>query len=140
MLPHGLPPWASDDAIFFITVCCAKRGANQLCCDAIAEPIWESIEFRQARRAWFVHLWLLMPDHLHALVSFPNDTNPAKVVATWKEILAKKTSVRWQRDFFDHRLRSDASYREKAHYIRQNPVRKGLVSRPEDWKFVWQPK
>ena len=91
------------------------------------------------RGDWFVRLWLLMPDHLHALISFPRDKIPTKVIANWKEIIAKKTQVTWQRDFFDHRLRSDESHEEKAHYIRQNPARKGLVTKPEDWKFVWEP-
>ena len=138
-LPHGVPPWVRDDATFFVTVCCANRNLNQLCIDPIAQVIWESIEFRQMRGDWFVHLWLLMPDHLHALISFPRDKIPTKVIANWKEIIAKKTQVTWQRDFFDHRLRSDESHEEKAHYIRQNPARKGLVTKPEDWKFVWEP-
>ncbi len=80
-----------------------------------------------------------MPDHLHALVSFPKDRNPTKIIANWKENVAKTTDVRWQRDFFDHRLRNDESYDEKAHYIRQNPVRKALVSDPKGWDFFWEP-
>jgi len=36
--------------------------------------------------------------------------------------------IKWQRDFFEHRLRSDESWREKADYILANPVRKGLVA------------
>ncbi len=86
-----------------------------------------------------MRLWLLMPDHLHALISFPRETNPTKVVSNWKEIVAKKSGIAWQRDFFDHRLRSHESHQEKATYIRQNPVRKGLVSKAEDWKFIWEP-
>jgi mono/diheme cytochrome c family protein len=35
-------------------------------------------------------------------------------------------------------LRKDESYREKADYIRANPVRAGLVTRPEDWPYFWQ--
>ena len=137
-LPHGTPPWVRADAIFFITICCALRGTNQLCVESVAAMIWESITFRQNRGDWFVHLWLLMPDHLHALVSFPQELNPTKIISNWKEIIAKKTGVKWQRDFFDHRLRSDESHEEKANYIRQNPVRKGLVANAEDWKFVWE--
>jgi REP element-mobilizing transposase RayT len=138
-LPHGIPVWARHEAILFVTICCATRGANQLCHDPVATPIWESIEWRQRRGDWFVHLWLLMPDHLHALVSFPAERDPVRVIANWKEIMAKKAGVHWQRDFFDHRLRSGESLQQKAGYIRQNPVRKGLVSQAEDWKFVWNP-
>lgn len=86
-----------------------------------------------------MHLWLLMPDHLHALISFPMDRNYPKIIANWKENIAKTTGVRWQRDFFDHRLRSHESHEAKATYIRQNPVRKGLVREAGEWKFVWEP-
>ncbi len=104
-----------------------------------AEVVFESVAFRQNRGDWFIHLLLLMPDHLHALVSFPRDRDMKHVVSQWKEITAKKTGVTWQRDYFDHRLRNDESYLEKAHYIRMNPVRKGLIAANEVWPFQWGP-
>ena len=42
----------------------------------------------------------------------------------------------WQAEFFDHLIRSQDSYRQKWDYVRQNPVRAGLVKNPEDW--LWQ--
>jgi putative transposase len=139
-LPHGTPPWIRRDAVFFITVCCADRETNQLCLPAVAKTVFESVEFRVNRGDWWVHLLVLMPDHLHALISFPQDREMRKVVSNWKENLAKKAGIRWQRDFFDHRLRSDESYEEKARYIRLNPLRRGLILSPADWKFVWEPR
>lgn len=138
-LSHNSPPWVRGDAILFITTCCVPRGANQLCVESTANIIWESIEFRQKRQDWFVHLWLLMPDHLHALISFPDRSNFSKTMASWEEITAKKARVTWQRDFFDHRLRTNESLEEKSHSILQNPVRKGLVAKTEDGNFVWRP-
>jgi REP element-mobilizing transposase RayT len=41
----------------------------------------------------------------------------------------------WQREFFDHVLRSEESYAEKWEYVRQNPVRAGLATGVEDWPF-----
>jgi len=41
----------------------------------------------------------------------------------------------WQEGFFDHVLRSDESYAEKWNYVRQNPVRAGLVARAEEWPY-----
>jgi putative transposase len=138
-LPHGAAPWVRGEIVYFVTVCCSPRGINQLCVGPVSTAIWESLEFRQQRRDRFVHLWLLMPDHLHALVSFSKAQNLTKTIANWKEITAKKAAIGWQRDFFDHRLRSAQELREKETYIRQNPVRKGVVERAEDWKFVWCP-
>ena len=60
-------------------------------------------------------------------------------ISNGKEITAKKCAIRWQRDFFDHRLRAPESLEAKARYIRMNPVRGGLVAAPQDWKFVWEP-
>ena len=136
-LPHAVPKWVRADAIFFITISCAPRSLNRLCHPDLALALFETIEFRQRRGDWFVHLILLMPDHLHALISFPRDREMQKVISNWKEIVAKKTAVRWQRDFFDHRLRAEESFDEKAHYIRINPVRKGPTPDPHSWPYKW---
>ena len=127
-----------DDAVFFITLCCEPRGENQLCRPEIAEPVFESIAFRNGKGVWHLRLCVLMPDHLHALVAFPHDASMKRVLSTWKEHLAKQCGVKWQRDFFDHRLRGEEGYRDKASYIRENPVRKGLVSAADTWPYVWQ--
>lgn len=136
-LPHGIPAWVKSKAVFFLTICCRPRDLNQLCHDQVAAVIWESIEFRQHRGDWFVDLWLLMPDHLHALVRFADHLNYVKAIANWKEVIAKRTEVHWQRDFFDHRLRSPQGCAGKEAYIRENPVRRGLIGNAADWKYVW---
>lgn len=135
-LPHQVPAWVKSGNLFFLTVCCAERGANQLCVEGIARAIFESVNHRQERAHWFVRLLLLMPDHLHMLAAFPPGGEMAKTVRLWKTYLARQHGVRWQRDFFDHRLRDDESWEAKADYIRQNPVRAGFVARAEDWPHV----
>ena len=64
----------------------------------------------------------------------------------WKRYHASQTGVDWQTDWFEHRLRTEKAFLEKAHYVRMNPVRKGLVDSPEQWPYVidcvhscWQP-
>jgi hypothetical protein len=42
----------------------------------------------------------------------------------------------WQREFFDHVLRSTESYSEKWNYVKDNPVRAGLVSASDEWKYA----
>jgi REP element-mobilizing transposase RayT len=86
-----------------------------------------------------MHYALLMPDHLHALASFPTDDTMAKVVTAWKKYTARTHRISWQRGFFDHRLRRDESLRDKEEYIRQNPMRAGLVGQDESWPYVWTP-
>jgi len=58
-------------------------------------------------------------------------------VAAWKRLTARRYSVVWQRDFFDHRLRSDESFEQKVAYIRDNPVRKALVKDASAWPYAW---
>ncbi|MFO1487693.1 MAG: hypothetical protein U1F65_04370 [Verrucomicrobiota bacterium] len=41
----------------------------------------------------------------------------------------------WQKGFFDHVMRSEESYSEKWLYVAENPIRKKLVARPEDWPY-----
>ncbi len=138
-LPHAIPAWVdSRSAIYFITINCAERGRNQLALPAVAAALFETVRHRQGLGLWWPHLFLLMPDHVHALLSFPpSDKRIQVIISKWKEWTAKQLGLSWQRDFFEHRLRRDESRRAKADYILQNPVRKQLVARPEEWPFIY---
>jgi REP element-mobilizing transposase RayT/mono/diheme cytochrome c family protein len=139
-LPHDRPIWIRpEDEIFFITICCQERKRNQLSRPEIAPVIFDSVRFRNQNHVWFAHLVLLMPDHLHGLISFPSEQSMKQIVANWKRFLATNLKIDWQRDFFDHRLRRDESFVEKANYIRANPIRAGFVNRSEDWPYFWTP-
>jgi len=82
---------------------------------------------------------LLMPDHLHAIISFPREPGIKATITNWKHYLATHQPIQWQRDFFDHRLRTEHEEREKIDYILRNPVRKNLCVRPEDWPWIYRP-
>ncbi len=140
-LPHNVPLWIDPTKeIYFITVSCLQRGQNQLAISEIADQLIETVAYRNERSIWSVRLMLIMPDHVHFLVSFPDSgkTIPT-IMSKWKEWAAKHLAIQWQRDFFEHRLRRDESARDKADYILLNPVRAGLVAKPEDWAFVFIP-
>jgi REP element-mobilizing transposase RayT len=81
-----------------------------------------------------------MPDHLHLFVR--GDDN--FVLGEWVKGLKRTISMafqeqvkpfRWQPGFFDHLLRNDESYAQKWAYVRDNPVRAGLVARTEQWQY-----
>jgi REP element-mobilizing transposase RayT len=135
---HVTPPWVKPGEVFFVTMGCTRRGANQLARPEIFSVMTRALEhYVRASRLW-ADLFLVMPDHLHALLSFPADESMEKVVRDWKRYVAKQTGVVWQAGFFDHRLRNNESYEEKAHYIRQNPVRAGLVAVAQEWPYIWE--
>ena len=95
------------------------------------------IYHEQAR--WNLNLLLLMPDHLHALIGIDGQTSLAQLIRDYKRITAKIAGVRWQRNFFDHRLRHSESLAEKFAYICQNPVRAGLILSENDWPYILIP-
>jgi putative transposase len=141
-LPHDVPLWVDPTReTYFVTICCLPRGLNQLAKPKVAENVFETLSHRNAMGIWSVRLALLMPDHVHLIVSFPdNGREIQQIISKWKEWTAKTLPIRWQRDFFEHRVRRDENVREKADYIIFNPVRAGLVRRPEDWKFLFVPE
>jgi putative transposase len=54
-----------------------------------------------------------------------------------KMLLANRVAPsHWQKTFFDHLLGSAESYSEKWNYVRENPVRAGLVAKAEDWPYM----
>ena len=136
-LPHDVPSWVKSGAVWFITVNALPRGINHLCNADVANAVWDAVRFNVGRGLWWPHLFLLMPDHLHGLFGFAQDASLRKIVSDWKHYTAHELDLDWQRDFFDHRLRRDESFDEKAYYIRQNPVRKGLARKADDWPYVW---
>jgi len=96
-----------------------------------------------------LHAAVIMPDHAHLLFTGLRDAEGWTFALP--EILRaiKGSSARsinkligsigrlWQDESFDHVLRRNESLRETIEYIRQNPVRKGLVDKPEDYQWLW---
>ena len=137
-LPHGIPSWVTEGAIYFITICANPRGANTLATATIAPWLLESLTFRERRGDWYLHLVLIMPDHVHLLMSFPRVPGMVQSLGQWKRHVAREKGVAWQQGFFEHRLRSDESLVEKAHYIRENPVRARLCAQWDEWPYILQ--
>ena len=125
----GPPPWV------FLTVCTENR-APWLAVSSVHTTLREI--WKNQATAWLVSDYVLMPDHLH-LFCAPRDPKFTieRWIAFWKDCLTK-THVApgvFQSGGFHHRLRDNESYAEKWHYAQENPVRHGLVARPEDWPF-----
>jgi REP element-mobilizing transposase RayT len=130
---HDVPHWVEDGALFFITVNCTERGRLQLTQPPVATGLLDVARFYHDSGRWHLELFVLMPDHLHAIVGFPRGVAMTDVFKAWKRYAAQQFGIEWQVGFFDHRLRNDAEVTEKHDYIRQNPVRKRLCQRPEEW-------
>jgi putative transposase len=85
--------------------------------------------------------YVILPDHLHFFVGLPDNLKLGDWIGTLKRVLTRSlersgsSDPIWQRGFFDHVLRSNESYAEKWSYVRENPVRAGLVENVDDWPF-----
>jgi REP element-mobilizing transposase RayT len=96
-----------------------------------------------------LHAAVVMPEHVHLLLTPLRDEKgwPCGLPAILKALkgtsarsvnkLAASSGPVWQEESFDHVLRSQESFAGKLEYIRQNPVRRGLVKNPEDYPWLW---
>ena len=110
-LPHDPPPFIDPAGeLFFITICCKPRGLNQLCHPEMAANLFASARHYRDSHRWSLSLLVLMPDHLHMLASFNREQGMTNTIRNWKRYVATQYGIQWQRDFFDHRLRSDESF------------------------------
>jgi len=134
---HEMPSRVQDDAIYHIRVRCAT-GSAPLTQPDIAGRLLDSVKLYQAKERWWVHLFLLMPDHWHALLSFGLEREMSKTIGDWKRWHTRHSGIVWQENYFDHRVRNHlAEWDAKSDYIRNNPVVAGLCERAEKWPWQW---
>jgi len=134
---HEMPSWVQADAIYHIRVRC-EVGSPRLTQPEIADRLLESVKLYQVKERWWVHLFLLMPDHWHALLSFGVGREMSKTIGDWKRWHTRHDGIVWQGNYFDHRVRNHlAEWDAKSDYIRNNPVVAGLCERAEDWPWQW---
>jgi REP element-mobilizing transposase RayT len=138
-LYHSVPEWVEPGAIFHIRIALDRtKEQATLSSSPIGESLMESAKFYDRRQRWYITVFQLMPDHIHALLSFPRNASMSRTVGDWKHFHAVRQGIVWQNGFFDHRLREDErgeQFSAKGEYIRQNPVAAGLCARAEDWPW-----
>jgi len=120
---------------------CTANRRHILATEAIHESLFHFAQEGQEHGAW-VGAYVLMPDHVHAFVAIDDQKiSLSKWMKSLKNALSKTMRSKripaphWQKTFFDHVLRSADSYTEKWHYVRENPVRAGLVRKWQGWPF-----
>lgn len=129
-----------DSPIYFITTCTKNRRAT-LARDYAVQIFIEEWRGARERHGWAVGRYVIMPDHVHFFCRPELDARKlSEFIGAWKSWTSRRikalrrsssavsATTLWQRDFFDHVLRSNESYSEKWNYVFNNPVRAGLVS------------
>jgi REP element-mobilizing transposase RayT len=132
-----------DWPIFFITTCTFRRRAI-LASNEAAGILVDEWRNAHDRHGWAIGRYVIMPEHVHFFCSAELG---AKALPTfmraWKQWTSKRAARElnlsgtvWQEEFFDHVLRSSESYSQKWDYVKENPVRAGLVKNSDEWP--WQ--
>ncbi len=128
-----------DSPIYFLTACTWDR-REILDCEAVHEA-FQIFSLNSPQHGAWVGRYVLMPDHLHLFVSV-DEISLSNWIKSLKNSLSKTLrsagidGPHWQKGFFDHLLRSGECYSQKWEYVRENPVRAGLVDSPEDWPYA----
>jgi putative transposase len=118
--------------------CCKRQPFLQT--NSAKNTVQQILEQTPKQQSLCMAAYVLMPEHVHLLTG-----EPAKdTLATFLQILKQQTSRQlkspdekqfWQRRYYDFNVSSPEKYVEKLQYIHRNPVKRGLVLKPEDYRW-----
>jgi len=108
----------------------------------IADEVANALRFHEKVR-FDLLAWVVMPNHVHAVVRPRPGWTLSKILQGWKgftaheanRLLQRTGREFWQRESFDHLIRDDDDLHRCCQYTTANPVAAGLCTRPEDWQW-----
>jgi putative transposase len=139
-MPWGLRRFQQTRQLHFVTFTCYHRKpwlADPRICDQFVETL-------ETVRRWYgfwITGYVVMPEHVHLLLSEPERKNLALALQMLKQMVSRNrapASVHgpfWQARYYNFNVWSELKRVEKLRYIHRNPVKRGLVQRPEDWAW-----
>jgi REP element-mobilizing transposase RayT len=91
---------------------------------------------------YHLHAWVVMPNHVHVLLTPLEGWTLSSVMHSWKSFTSKlanqvlgRRGKFWQEDYFDRYTRDSHHFQHQIEYIDSNPVKAGLCERTEQWRF-----
>jgi putative transposase len=101
----------------------------------------DALERIRLRYFFAVAGYVVMPEHVHLLVSEPKRALLSKAVQALKLSVSVRSRERpfRQAHYYDFNISCHEKYVEKLRYVHRNPVRRGLVAEPEEWKWSSYP-
>jgi putative transposase len=135
-MPHGLKRFQQSGQTHFVTFTCYHR-RPYFDSPAVYDLFVEVLESTRRRFSLRVYGYVVMPEHVHLLVSEPEHGLLADAIHDLKLSIAKRlhAGVFWQKRYYDRNVRNEQEFREKLRYTHRNPVKRGLVKEPGDWKW-----
>jgi putative transposase len=135
-MTRGLVRYHHTGNFHFLTFSCYHR--LPFLKSVAARDLFESSLERIRRRYNFVVAgYVVMPEHIHLLVSEPRISILSRAVQALKLSVAVQLRERpfWQARYYDFNVRTTDKRIEKLRYMHRNPVKRGLVAKPEEWKW-----
>ncbi len=133
--------YRGSSTIYYLTLC-AYNGKKLFLHNGVAKVIIDELGFRgRVSEEIRLYCYCLMPDHLHLLMSLSENYQKSlqNWVAAFKRYNARAANLLygvsplWQKNFYEHVVRTDESLPRITEYILNNPVRKGFVSKWQDY-------
>ena len=140
-IPVRIPE--SQRVIYFVTVCCYEK-RKIFISDAVVCIALQSFVKCAHFTKWNILKICFMPDHVHVLLSPEHDREQrlSKIMQRWKSSSKQRLNRFgiegdiWQKEFFDHLIRSEKSLTEKWDYVELNPVLAGLCEEPDNYPYL----
>jgi len=130
------------DQLYFVTLCCFRR-QNLFADPNLCNCVLILLRTESAVRNFRVLAYCAMPDHLHFLTQgmdprsdFLHFIKSFKIKTSREYAGQQSRRPLWQRGYYEHILRPSEVVEAVAWYIWMNPVRKGIVSRPQAYRFA----
>ena len=135
-MPAGLVRYQQCGCFHFISFTCYHR-FQHLCTVPARELFERSLESMRRRYDFVVCGYVVMPEHVHLLVGEPNKAILSKAIQALKLSVSVQSKERpfWQARYYDFNVHNEEKRVEKLRYMHRNPVKRGLVAKPEDWPW-----
>ena len=136
-MPWALTRFRESGQSHFVTFCCYHR-RSLLITDASRRIFEAALERVRHSYRLSVYGYVIMPEHVHLLLSEPQQDTLADALKSLKQGVARRlidADHFWQKRYYDFNIRSYPQFVEKLRYIHRNPVKAGLCERPEDWQW-----
>jgi putative transposase len=135
-MTRGLHRYQHAGDFHFITFSCYRR--RSYLGRALTRNLFESALERIRKRYDFVVLgYVVMPEHIHLLVNEPQIGPLDRAIQALKLSVTVRQQQRpfWQPRYYDFNVWNPEKTTEKLRYMHRNPVKRGLVTKPEDWAW-----
>jgi putative transposase len=140
-MPWGLKRYYGTAGLHYITWSCYGR-RPLLGTVARRDLVLTVLERMRDRYRFAVIGYVVMPEHVHLLISEPLIGDPSKIIQAVKLSVSRRLAIAgefsgrfWQSRFYDFNLWGQQKEIEKLKYMHRNPVVRGLVASPEDWRW-----